>query len=376
MVFVGWRGQDGVVACGVEAENYFGAWSSFNAEAVGADGHATVGSDLEGRADAPNLGPPRAAGGWAQHGALFFFGQFPGALRGHAQFAMGFLGVVMEAQSVDMRVGHFELSDLFAGEIGRQSALPELVFTLDFSFGLGCWGIQEANVVEFERRAELGQGLGILGEKDGMVIDVNLQGATVAQERGGQEIKVGQQEFAAIDFGTDEHAATIVEHIEHGKGQRRRGKPAMGRSIQLPEFTDLGALPAAHWSVRAFGGSGMGEAVLHGPAADLGAIELEGVQAQSFGGSEAVRTRRGVQQALFEEVCDGLGPGGGVVSPGGSREPRIGFLARAGPEVIGGERIKAAERNAELGRAFGGRQGALPEGDQHMPNKSGRVAIG
>ena len=63
MVFVGWRGQDGVVACGVEAENYFGAWSSFNAEAVGADGHATVGSDLEGRADAPNLGPPRAAGG-------------------------------------------------------------------------------------------------------------------------------------------------------------------------------------------------------------------------------------------------------------------------------------------------------------------------
>jgi hypothetical protein len=31
----------------------------------------------------------------------------------------------------------------------------------------------------------------------------------------------------------------------------------MGRSVQLPEFADLGALPAAHWSVRALGGGGV-----------------------------------------------------------------------------------------------------------------------
>lgn len=207
------------MACGVKAEHYFGAWRPFNAEALGADGNAAVSPDLEGRADAPNIRPPWAARGWSQNGAFFFFGQFPGPLRGHAQFAVDFVGVAMEAQCVDVRVGHFEFSDLFAGEIGWQPALPELVFPLDFPFGLRRWRIQEANVVKFKRRAQLGQGLGILREKDGVVIDVNLQWPAVAQEHGGEEIEVGQQEFAAIDFGTNEQAAAIIEHIKHGKVQ-------------------------------------------------------------------------------------------------------------------------------------------------------------
>lgn len=207
------------MACGMEAENYFGAWRPFDAEALGADGNPAVGPDLEHRAEAPNIGPPRATWGWAQHGSFFFFGLFPSSLRGHAQFAVSFAGVAMESQSVDVRVGDFDFGDLFAREIGWQSALPELVLALDFPLGLGCWGIQEANVVKFERRAELRQGLGIFGEKHGMVIDVNLQWSTVAQECSGEKIQVGQQEFAAIDFGTNEQAATIVEHIEHGKVQ-------------------------------------------------------------------------------------------------------------------------------------------------------------
>ena len=61
LFFVWGRGQNGVVACGVEAEHYFGAWRPFNAETLGADGNASVRTDLEGRADAPNIRPPRAA---------------------------------------------------------------------------------------------------------------------------------------------------------------------------------------------------------------------------------------------------------------------------------------------------------------------------
>ena len=363
------------MASGMEAEHYFSARGAFDSEALGADGNAAIAADLERRAYAPNIGPPRAARGWAQDGPLFFFGQIPGPLGGHAQFAVGFVGIAMESQSVDVRVSGFDLGDLFAGEIGGQSALPELVLPLDFSLGLGCGCIEEANVVELERRAQLGQGLGILCEKDGMVIDVNLQGSSVDQESGGEEIEVGQEEFAVIDFGTDEHAATIVQHIEHGKGQRTWGKPAMGRSIQLPEFADLGALPAAHGSVRAFGWSGMRQAILNRPAADLGAVELEGVQAQSFGGGKAVRARRGASQAFFEEVGDRLGPSGGVVASRGSRGPHIPFLSRAGPEVIGEERIKAAESHAELCRRFGGRQGVVPAGSQHMPDERRCVAV-
>ena len=98
---------------------------------------------------------------------------------------------------------------------------------------------------------------------------------------------MGEQEFAGIDFGTDEEAATIVEHIEHRKSQRALGEPAMGRSVQLPEFADLGTLPAPHWRARALGWSRMGQALFDGPTADLGAVELEGEQAQSF--SEAAK---------------------------------------------------------------------------------------
>jgi hypothetical protein len=52
--------------------------------------------------------------------------------------------------------------------------------------------------------------------------------------------------------------------------------------IQLPEFTNLGTLPAPNRSVRFFGGTGMGRAVLHRPMADLGAIEFKAVQAQDL----------------------------------------------------------------------------------------------
>ena len=150
----------------------------------------------------------------------------------------------------------------------------------------------------------------------------------------------------------------------------------MGRSVQLPEFADLGALPATHWGVRAFGRSRMGMTIFNRPAADLCAVELEGVQSEGFGGGEAVGARWGTIQAFFEKVGDRLGPSGGVVTARGARDPQALFLSRVGPEVIGGECIKAAAGQAELFGGFGGRQGVLPEGSQHMPDERRCVAIG
>ena len=360
----------------METEDYFGARRTFDAQALSADRHAAVGADLEGCADTPNIRPPRAAGGGAQDGALFLLGEFPGLFRGHAQFAMGFVGVAMKSQSVDVWVGGFDLGNLFAGEIGREPALPELVLALDFALGLRRWSIKEADVVELERPAELGQRVVILREEHGVIIDVDLQRSAVDQEGGGEEIEIGQEEFSAIKFGTDKHAAAIVEHIEHGKVQRAGREPAMGGSVQLPEFADLGALPAAHGCVRAFGRSRMRIIILNRPAADLGAVQLEGEQSQDFRGGEAVRARRGAIQALFEEVDDRLGPSGGVVTTRGSRDPQSLFLARVGAKVTGGERIEAAGGQAELLGGFGGRQRMLPEGSQHMTDEGRCVAIG
>ena len=360
----------------MEAQHYPGARGTFDPEALGADGNAAIGTDLERSADTPNIRPPRAARGGAQDGALFLFGEFPGLLRGHAQFAMDFVGVVMESQSIDVWVGGFDVGNGLTGEIGGESALPELVLALDFSFSLRRWGIQETDVVELERPAELGQRIGILREKDGVITDVDLQRSAVDQESGGEELQVGQEEFSAIEFGTDQHTGAIVEHSEHGKVQCAQREPAMGGSVQLPEFADLGALPATHRGVRAFGRSRMRITIFNCPAADLCAVELEGVQTEDIGGGEAVRARRGTSQALFEQVGNGLGPSGGVVTTRGARDPQTLLLSRVGTEVIGGECVEAAAGQAELFSSFGGRQGVLPKGSKHMPDERRCVAIG
>ena len=122
---------------GMEAQNDPGAWRTFDAQTLAADGNAAVGADLEGGANTPNIRPPGARGGWAQDRPFIFAGELPGFLGSPAQLAVRFVDVAMETQGVDVRVGYFDLGDVFAGEIGRESALPELVFALDLAFGLG-----------------------------------------------------------------------------------------------------------------------------------------------------------------------------------------------------------------------------------------------
>ena len=64
---------------------------------------------------------------------------------------MGLVGIAMEAQGVDMRVGVLDLADPLAGEIGGQPFLPELVFTFDFTLGLRSWSIKETNIIKAQR---------------------------------------------------------------------------------------------------------------------------------------------------------------------------------------------------------------------------------
>ena len=150
----------------------------------------------------------------------------------------------------------------------------------------------------------------------------------------------------------------------------------MRGSVQLPEFADLGTLPTTHRGMRAFGGGGMRAVIRHRPAPHLGPVELEGVQSQDFGRREAVGARRLATKTLVKEVNDWLGPGGGVVTAGGSRGPPAHFLLGASVEVFGGQRVEAAARQVELLGRFDGRYGLLPEAGQHMTDESWRVTIG
>jgi len=213
---IGRRGEHGMMTCGMEAQHDLAAGRSFQAQPLGADGHAAIRADFERGAHAPHIVPPGAAGRGAQGRTLFFPRLIPGSLRGLAQFPMDFVGVVMRPQGVDVPVGDFDFQNLFAGEVGGQPSLPELVFAFDFALGLGRGGIAQADVVELECPAQLRQRVGIVREKDAVVIDVELQRASVGQESGGEEVEVGEQEFALIEFGAGEEAAAIIEHVEHG----------------------------------------------------------------------------------------------------------------------------------------------------------------
>ena len=144
-------------------------------EAQGADRNATVGRDGDLGADAPDIGPPRAGGRGAQHRATLGDGQLMGAERGHAQFAVDFLGVVMEAQKVDEGIGAGDARDVFCGEKRRETFLPEEMETLDLALGLRGWSITQGYAIKSEGGAELGEGLGHRGKEKAVIIDIEGQ---------------------------------------------------------------------------------------------------------------------------------------------------------------------------------------------------------
>ena len=82
LIFIWWRGQNRVMACGMEAQNDLGARGMFDPEALSADGNAAIGADFDGGTETPNIRPPWAARGCAQDGSFFLLGQFPGSLGG------------------------------------------------------------------------------------------------------------------------------------------------------------------------------------------------------------------------------------------------------------------------------------------------------
>ena len=131
---------------------------------------------------------------------------------------------------------------------------------------------QETKAVEAEGRTQLGESVRGFGEEEGVVIDIELQGAAVRQEGRREEIQIGEQKFTVVEFGADKKPAAIVEQVEHGEIEGATREPVVGGGIELPEFADLRTLPTADRSQGFTRGRAMGMAVLPRPVAHLGAI--------------------------------------------------------------------------------------------------------
>jgi hypothetical protein len=257
----------------VMAEDELGAWVSLDAYTLSADRDATIGGDSDRRADAPDEGPPGTGGDRSQSGAFLLQGEIPSMGGFHLEFAVDLMVVAMESEVLDMRISLVEVGDLFACEEGGQTLLPKEVTAFDFPFGLRGWGIAKADAVEVEGSAQLGEGLGVMSEEDAMIIDIDFQRQPVFVKGGGQEIQIGQEQFALIDFGAGEDTAAIIEHVDHRKELRAVDEPLVRRGVQLPKFTDLTALPTFDRSLGAVVRPGVGEVFSDGPVTDLSPVQ-------------------------------------------------------------------------------------------------------
>ena len=246
---------------------------SLDAYALSADWDATIGGDSDRRTEAPDKGPPRTDGDRPQNGTFLFQGEIPGMGGFHFEFAVDLMVVAVDPEVLDLRIGLVDVDDLLAGKKGRQTLLPKEVTTFDFPFGLRGWGIAKADAVEVEGLAQLGKGLGVMSEEEAVIIDVDFQRQSVFDKGGRQEIQIGQEEFALIDFGAGEDTAAIIEHVDHWKEMRGVDEPLVRRGVQLPEFTDVAALPTFDRSVGAAVRLGVVEVVSNSPVTDLSPVE-------------------------------------------------------------------------------------------------------
>ena len=177
-------------------------------------------------------------------------GQVVGVKRGHAQFAVDFLGVVMETEKVDEGIGAGDARDVFCGEKGREAFLPEEVETLDLALGLRGWSITQGHAIKSEGGPELGEGLRHRGEEEAVIIDVEGQRQAVLKESTRQEVQIGQESLPGINTGTGNEPGAIVEDVEQGEVLLERRQPLVRGSVELPESAGILALPATDGGVR------------------------------------------------------------------------------------------------------------------------------
>ena len=168
-----WGKEDeGKIAVWMETACYPGVWRLIDAQALGAKCDATVRADAGLGANTPDVRPPRAFWRGPQGGTILFLGKIPSCLRGGTDFAMHFIDVVVNAKLIDEGIGLQESGDMFSGEERGEAFLPEVVSTLYLAFGLRSRSEAQGDIIEAEGGAELGKSVWLVGEEEGVVIDV------------------------------------------------------------------------------------------------------------------------------------------------------------------------------------------------------------
>lgn len=258
---------------------------------MGADGDFGVVADPQAGLLAPDAGPPGTRGRGAEGRAIFGEGLLVGLERGLAEFAVDFRLIGMGDELVEEGVGPDPFDDLVRRQERDEAFLPVVVAAFDFTFGLRRWGVEEVDAVEVESLTELGEGVGVVGVEEGVVVHVEGQGQAVGEEDAGEKIKVGQERFAGIEACAGVEAGGVDENVQQDLFMRAAGQPGVGAGVVLPEGAVVAGLPA----FDGFGGGFVtgvgGELMFDGPTTDAGAIGVEVEAAVEFVGGAAVGGR-------------------------------------------------------------------------------------
>lgn len=211
-----------------------------------------------------------------------------GGLRCHAEFAMDFVVVGVGQEWVEELVGPGQFDDVVGGQEWDETFLPVVVAAFDFAFGLRGWGVEEFDAVEVEGRAELGEGVGIVGVEEGVVVHIKSQRQAVSLKSAGKEVEVREQGFGGIEACAGVETCGVVEDFQEDLFVGAAGQPSVGGGIVLPERTVIAGLPAFDGFAHGFV-TGVGvELMSQGPTADTGAVGFEVEAAVEFAGDGTV----------------------------------------------------------------------------------------
>jgi hypothetical protein len=346
------------VSIGAEAADDGGAGWSVNGMALGADGDFAVVADADAGLLAPDVGPPRAMGDWAEDGTFFGEGLLLSGLGCLAEFAVDFMLVGVGHELVDQVVGPDQFDDVVGGQKGHETFLPVVVAAFDFAFGLRGWGIEQVDAVEVKGLAELGEGVGVVGVEEGVVVHIEDQGQTVGLEDAGEEVEVGQQSFVLVEACAGVEPRGIVEDVQQDLFVGAVGQPGVRAGVVLPEGAVVAGLPAfdgfGGGFVAGVGGQLMGE----GPTPDAGTVGFEVEAAMEFAGGGAVGGRWFGREKFGDQGGHFGGPARVVIAAGQSGRPGLAVALSADEQVVSAQLVEAAQADAQFERDGFGREDA------------------
>jgi len=296
-----------------------------------------------------------------------FFGE--GLLEGGvgclAEFAVDFVLVGVGDELVEQMVRPDQFNDVVGGQEGHEAFLPVVVAAFDFAFGLGRWSVEQLDAVEVEGRAELGEGVGVVGVEEGVVVHIKGQGQAVGLEDTGKEVEVGQERFAGVEACAGVEPRGVVEDFQQDLFGGTAGQPGVRGGIILPEGPVIAGLPAFDGFGCGFVAGVGGELMFAGPAADAGAVGFEVEPAVGFTGRGAVRGRWFGGKEFGDQGGDFGGPIRLVITAREPGRPSVGAALRAGEQVIGTQLVEAADADAQFeGDRFGREQAGAGLGEE------------